>query len=337
MEGAMMKTLQQFSIRFLIAFFLSFSFSQTSYAEPQNTPANFLVDVGKDHYAKGQKAEAIHELSKALILDPENAEAKKYLHKLGVEEGLYTSKRTSTDQIADLSQHVNTYKQKIVELERQKKDIEDKFNNLQAERNELYRSNLAKDLEMNLLHDKVNQIKEASLKNKDIHQDQMQRIDEMYKDKDQKLMESVIKKEHLVDSMEVALKEKEAQLKSLNSKFNNTIDQSLLYEDQMAALSEKYRQLKGTIDNRHKTQDQLIRNLADYLYMRGEKMNDIADQLVYKEMDLTRTQHSLLNKMDDLVDLHQTADKYRHQISERDALIDDKDADLRFLQNKVNK
>ena len=39
----------------------------------------FLVDIGKSFYQKGNYEEAVHEFSKALIVDPDNQAAKAYL------------------------------------------------------------------------------------------------------------------------------------------------------------------------------------------------------------------------------------------------------------------
>lgn len=54
-----------------------------------NAGADFLVKMGKRSLEKGDEKDAIHEFSKALLLDPGHSEAHRYLVQLGCPGGLY--------------------------------------------------------------------------------------------------------------------------------------------------------------------------------------------------------------------------------------------------------
>lgn len=71
--------------------------------QEDNTVASSLVDLGKSFYQEGNRKEAIHEFSKALLVDPYNKEAKEYLKKLGLKSGLYQGVKTEiTDLVGKL-------------------------------------------------------------------------------------------------------------------------------------------------------------------------------------------------------------------------------------------
>ena len=63
--------------------------------------AQYLTDLGKSYYDAGQEDEAVHEFSKALLVDPHNIEAISYLHKMGFNQGLYPGLKTGlTEKMA---------------------------------------------------------------------------------------------------------------------------------------------------------------------------------------------------------------------------------------------
>ena len=70
----------------LCAIFLLALLSSPAFcSETQNAAADFLVEVGERALAEGKTEEAVHEFSKALMLDAQHKQAMEHLKKLGFE------------------------------------------------------------------------------------------------------------------------------------------------------------------------------------------------------------------------------------------------------------
>ncbi|OGX23791.1 MAG: hypothetical protein A2787_05690 [Omnitrophica WOR_2 bacterium RIFCSPHIGHO2_01_FULL_48_9] len=80
----------------------------------------FLVDQGKKHYQDGNFPSALHEFSKALLVDPKNETAMDYLGKMGFQDGLYGRRPSPVTRSAMLSQDVKVLRDKWSDSEREK-------------------------------------------------------------------------------------------------------------------------------------------------------------------------------------------------------------------------
>ncbi len=86
-------------------------FSVVSFSAESKLVVDDLVKEGKIFYQRGDHEQAIHEFSKALILDPDNKEAKKYLKKMGIsEKGLYQPENPEITRHLRQSQEIDDYK-----------------------------------------------------------------------------------------------------------------------------------------------------------------------------------------------------------------------------------
>ena len=109
-----MKLINRREIGLVSALFFPILFSPPALA---NLISTDLVELGKEYYQAGDYSRAIHELSKALLADPADEEAKKYLNKMGLKDGVYHQDKTPIDKIADLSNEVVNYQQQLSDLE----------------------------------------------------------------------------------------------------------------------------------------------------------------------------------------------------------------------------
>lgn len=123
--------------------------------------ADFLIDLGKKYHEAGDAQEAVHEFSKALLIDPNNAEAKKYLAEYGLSEGLYKPAKLKNSERISLGDQVNGFTQKISELEVDKLVLETTFDKLKQTNSQLLDENQKKDLKIKELEEKMTHLDQA--------------------------------------------------------------------------------------------------------------------------------------------------------------------------------
>lgn len=111
----------------------------TSYngqAAAENAGADFLVQTAINELKKGNKAGAVHEFSKALMLEPGNELAQAYLRELGYEQGLYANSPTAVANM-ERSRAVNAeFSDKMAQLQRDKEFLNQQIEHLLDEPDE---------------------------------------------------------------------------------------------------------------------------------------------------------------------------------------------------------
>jgi len=115
---------------FLTVIFLLIPFSAN--ASTGQAGADFIVEVGERALKDGDISEAIHEFSKALMLDPDNKKARWYLAKLHVDqEGIYNGARTPEDQMGDMARDLGEYENDLSGLERDRYYLQERVDLLE--------------------------------------------------------------------------------------------------------------------------------------------------------------------------------------------------------------
>ncbi|MCB9747278.1 MAG: hypothetical protein H6755_02605 [Candidatus Omnitrophica bacterium] len=153
LEGEEMKDVTIIFRIFCLIFILNLT--NGALAEPMGgTPADFLVEVGIEHYKNDQIEYAIQEFSKALMLDPRNEEARYYLNEMGLKDGLYDVSRTRVTEIAGLSYQILDFKDQVQELEGEKQLMGNKINELAQENMNLASTVYSKEIELDILKDR---------------------------------------------------------------------------------------------------------------------------------------------------------------------------------------
>ena len=112
-ERQVMKRKQLFVLKMVLVVLISGAVPEV-YAREGNGAAEALCQYGKRLYKQGDLENAIHEFSKALIVDPENETAKSYLRKMGLAEGLYSGEKTDRSRVVQLVRDLRQLKQDIV-------------------------------------------------------------------------------------------------------------------------------------------------------------------------------------------------------------------------------
>lgn len=117
--------------------------------------SDYLIKRGKRYYTQRNRAKAIHELSKVLIINPNEKEAAYYLNKLGVHGGVYGRPQTTATRIARLSGEIHEYKKNIAVLEKENIEQAQATQSLQGEKISLRHDILIQEAENNTLREEA--------------------------------------------------------------------------------------------------------------------------------------------------------------------------------------
>lgn len=292
--------------------------SQPVWADKANTPSSFLVEIGRKYLEAGKVNDAIHEFKKALLVNPNYEEAKEELRKLGVPEERYQGAKPSSERIRE-------YQHQVAQLENEKLEMEGRINELQAEQDKLHDIFVLKNLELEVLIDKVVKIKQ--LREKD-RKDQIKQVDQIagfYADQTRDLKSTVHQQKNEIIHQQIAL---------LMPDGKKSIDESKL-EDGLLNLGYRVNQMDPMTQAKTEMQDKLIELFSEYLDLREQRFFNVENQMVFNEIDKARQAKMLVKKMDEMVALEDNADRYKQRIEDRDTLIVDKEKELELLRSEL--
>jgi len=143
--------------------------ASVSHARSQNEGSAFLVDVGERSLEKGNITNAIHEFSKALMLDPYNERALKHLQAYGLNEGLYANvSKTRTEQVFELQE-------KVANLQNEKINMQAKIAQLQTEKVPVVETSMIKEHSMRAETEKLDMVEQSFV---NVFQDKVDRQDQ---------------------------------------------------------------------------------------------------------------------------------------------------------------
>ena len=114
-----------------------------------------LCRKGKFYYERGDYAKAVHELSKAILVDPKNEEARGYLQQLGIKDGLYGRQNPPLSQIAALAHDIQQYKREVQSLEEKTRKQAGLNKLLEQDKQYFRQAILNKETENQILKEKV--------------------------------------------------------------------------------------------------------------------------------------------------------------------------------------
>ncbi len=302
-------------LNIILTGFLCFSFSTYGHADMGSSGADFLVDVGQNAYEAGNIPDAVHEWSKALILDPDHAKAKAFLKSVGVKQGLYQGTQTKSSHIIKLSRHIKEYEEKVANLEQQKRDLESKFALLQKERDGLFQENIVKDMEKDLVQEKFVELKRISMFEKDQQSAKIQEMEHTFYlrrqdlearlalQKEQSLDQGVLPLEAQEDTTTIHMQKE--LWESVNANYSKALEKMSSYENEIASVSQKYNQLKQEAGQKQMRSDNMYDTMENFLYVRNHAVGALGDELITKEIDLARNRKLLLAHMDEMLGMYE--------------------------------
>ena len=313
--------------------------TRVSCADTHNEMGEFLTDLGESYYNQGDTQEAIHEFSKALLVDPSNEKAKRYLKELGLDQGLYKGIKTRSSQVAELADQVKGYKQQVTDLEKQRLEIEEQSRQFKEEKDSFIKQNQTKLAKAQELQANVHQMEESHKRHLAERDTQIKQMEKYYQDKSRDYQQTLEQqKSQFTTQLSVqssALEVKEEDIKVVKGKLDALIGRGLGREDQAAVLTQKVHQLKKEAQREEKRRDNMFQAVDEYLYLRNDELNDLKNQVVYGELDLVKEEQRRWVRLDDLIELNDSVGQHRYWLNERDAWIEEKNKSLNSLTGRL--
>ena len=93
------------------------SLNNVSATETSSGASDYLVETGERSLQSGDVQDAIHEFSKALMVDPDNEKAKHYLKQFHLDGGIYQGAQTRESQMGQLVRDIRDYEGQLRSLE----------------------------------------------------------------------------------------------------------------------------------------------------------------------------------------------------------------------------
>jgi myosin heavy subunit len=255
----------------LLVSFISLAW-RSSKAADAGDASSALCEYGIALYNDGQVEDAIHELKKALIINPYNLKAKNYLRKI------YSERNLPVEPLWEPKKKI-----KISEYENQIKKLQEEARYYQKQLSALNKQNQAKEAELERLNR------------------QLQSQKELFSRKEQDLLSAHKNRKDIIAGLEGQLSQLQKEASDYQKQFTVMND---LYTAKQAELERLTRQLEG-----HKDRGEKISVLQDQVSRLQKETDDYQKQLyslnsqyISKETELERivqqlhSQKELLDK-----------------------------------------
>ena len=325
----------------LLSLFVCLSMVKVSFARDNRSPDDFLVEVGEHYLRKGDGETAIHEFSKALMINPDNEKAREYLKMTGMKNGLYSGVVGYESHFGELNRHIEDYKRQVLNLQTERFKLRGKYVDLTNDRKRLYESNLAKSSRIVRLEQKMDKLK-SQLYNRDAiirrqewkDKVEMNEVEALVSQRNRFLKEEVLRQKSELENLKYILDEKDETLTDIKGRFAEVVNESM--RDQAALGS--FGQFKDKAYSVNHGQDKMIHVLEDVMEYSDRHMGEAKDALVKKELDLAESQEARLARLDDSVYLAETVVNHQSEIEKRDAFVrSQRDGVLKLVDRMKNK
>ncbi|OGX09018.1 MAG: hypothetical protein A2Y06_02185 [Omnitrophica WOR_2 bacterium GWA2_37_7] len=325
----------------LLSLFLCLCMAKMSFARDTREPDDFLVETGEHYLRQGDAETAIHEFSKALMINPDNEKAREYLKMSGMKNGLYSGVVGYESHFGELNRHIEDYKQQVLNLQTEKFKLRGKFVDLMNEKKRLYESNLAKSSRIVDLEQKLDNIKEQLYQRDAVIRRQewkdkveMNEVEALISQRNRFLKEEVIRQKSELDALKSILDEKDENLEDIKQRFAEVISSSREHQVVLGTFD----QFKDQAYKVNDRQDRMIHVMEDVMQYSDGHLVEAKDSLVKKELDLVQNQEARLARLDDAVYLVETVVKQQEEIDTRDTFVkNQKDSVLKLADRVHNK
>lgn len=331
-----MKTPKTSAVLSIFIFALVFLSSPLpSLAQEANEITQYLTEKGIAFFRQGRKRQAIHEFSKALLVDPENKTAKKYLKKMGFDRGIYGELNSPIDQILELNEERNFLNSQVSELEQSNSEKNRVNEELAAEKERICRAFWEKKDEANTL-----QIAKNVLQSDLAQKDQLiEALHNGYSDKEKEiedLNKSIESYEGDLRKQEKILRIKNRDIEDLRSDLKyieaRLIKDELEYREKEAGLksvsSEQAAEFEAFNEQLFNIKSQLAQKGA-LLDAKDKELNDIGRRLDEISQEAAARADEI---EDNLAATDETVDKIKDQASQR---VHNKEQEIRSLRESL--
>ena len=339
---------------FLVLIVFIFGLTRASFAGTSKEAADFLVQAGETHLKDGQIQEAIHEFSKALMIQPNHPQAVRHLSSFGLNDGLYKNSQTHLSVAAQLAEQVRNYQEKMAALESEKADIEAKFQGVQQDHEQMAKSQMIRQLEEETIQAKKVVAESSPQVPADaaVEQAKIEVLGVSIEPAAENISEPVV---DVSAAGEVAAEANISDDKSLLAEKTeivkvqeaNQFDADFLvhqakfelmaqHEEELARLREQHREFEQLASDQTQKKEKLISVMEEYLTIREDQMEDLKDDVLLTRLDLAHSQISSLAKTEDLIQLNGLQERYADRLQARDEIIAKRSDDLQFLNSRMD-
>lgn len=292
-----MKIIHMWGISLIVLGFIFFV--QPVCADSKYGAAQFLTEIGIQHYERGQIDEAAHELSKALMLDPGNKKAKEYLAQIGITDQVYKGAKNKSTELVRLARSVKDYENQVAALMLEKKILENKLNQVMLERDTAGQIAVAHDLEKDLLQVKLDETAKIFDKSEEAKMRQLAIIEDMYAQKINDLENSADYQSSLMLSQRMAdrerlVREKEQYYRDIVIQFSRAVDRLTDYEKELKEIDNKYFEMNHKLTVTRAMDHDLLSYLEGNLDEQRKTIEDLKDKLVIDAIELGQ-KHAVLD------------------------------------------
>lgn len=260
-------------------------------AMAQHPGAQYLVEIGESYQRKGQIDEAVHEYSKALIIEPNNQQAKEHLKALGFDRGLYKPQETNLTRAVYGNQQVDLYQEKVDQLKEDQADVSDRLLQLQENNKKLKATNSAKSLKIEFLN---RQLDEAAVSKFNEWKNEEDSLIERRKDTKKIYFES--KQESVLDDQ---VDESTNSYDDLSALENNNHN----FRSEQLKLKSSISDIHGAVEDLSYVRINDLEALQDKVYLRDlvlieneKQMLDRTKQLIVLKEDLQKDESALIHE-----------------------------------------
>ena len=288
-------------------------------AQMTSLVAQNLVAEGKNYYASGDYAKAIHEFSKALLADPNNEEAQHYLNGMGMDVGLLIGdNKTKLYHLSKIAKNIDWYKMEMSKLEQDNAEKERLADLLKKEKQRLAEALANKEAENVALKEQVGEVVSTV---KTLEKDTVKKEKEISCLNEElcALEETLVTKVALLEEKEVRIKDldRDVRLTRKEAKQRAAQDRAMIKgieshaqrkEKQVARLSMDVAKLKETVSDRDSVLEE-----------REARLKELTAEIRGMERDLRETEQRWQAVQLDYEKKLQDRDGQVEQVQERHA------------------
>jgi tetratricopeptide (TPR) repeat protein len=284
----------------------------------QNEGANYLVQIGERDLKRGNIPQAMHEFSKALMLDPSHKKALAYMNQFGFQQGLYSGASTRVTEAAAFGLAHQEVKVAILEKDTELINARKLLDDVQRHRDRMSRELTEKNLQLYVMETKIGELK-ASVNHQDHRfEGQVNQLEKLYASIEQEIAK--------VRDQEVAR----------TGMAPDHLGRAHAYENELIALQREYNLLRENEHQFHQRQQDLYHQIDQYVNVRTRLIDDLADELIYKDLDIVMKESHVLAKLDQIEHLDTLIEWHRKQLANQYQTIQEQQEDIKFLREKLS-
>lgn len=301
-RGFKMQMLTIFTRSIISFLLLSAVLVTVSQAAPRNSAADYLVQIAQQDYKNGKTKLALHELEKALILEPGHKDALKYVAEYSGKSDYQSIHFSPTVHMARMQSTIKAYESELEKLSLEKDIVERRVSDLRS-REHTGPSFSTSGSELARGHYQAGAMDVIS----QIELDGREWDGDMY----QKVVHAPV-----------------------NSQ--DRVEEYLEYDETLHGDREEFLAFREKAGNVYAHQDKQIHVMEDYLSIREEQVEDYRDEFVTNEIDLAWQQRVLLSQQDELTELTESHDHLITHLDDTAFLVREEDRYMDALRGRLD-